>query len=148
MTLKDWLDNGWLKNQPTNRSEILDLLNKVNRDITESAKEEISLDWRLSIAYNACIGCATVALRARGYRIPGGSGKHYRTIQSLKFTIKPDTELIISLEAISKKRGIVNYDAAGTVTEGEVTEAIELAAELNSLLVNWLEKNYPEFIRQ
>lgn len=116
MTLQDWLNNGWLKPHTSSPQEIKDLLDKVDRDIAEAAKEEITLDWRLAIAYNACLGCATIALRASGYRMPGGAGQHYRTIQSLRFTINPDSDIIISLEAISKKRATVSYDAAGTVT--------------------------------
>lgn len=75
--------------------------------------------------------------------MPGGSGQHYRTIQSLRFTIDPDPDIIISLEAISKKRAIVSYDAAGTITEGEVREAMKLANELLDLLRSWLQKMYP-----
>ena len=117
MTLQDWLNSGWLKRHNTSNQEISDLLAKIERDIAESNKEEITLDWRLAIAYNACLGCATIALRVSGYRISGGSGQHYRTIQSLRFTINPDPQIIASLEAISRKRAIVSYDAAGTITE-------------------------------
>ena len=70
----------------------------------------------------------------------------YRTIQSLKFTLKPDTELLISFEAIGKKRAIVNYDAAGTVTEAEVSEAIKLAKEMRDLLTVWVDKNHPNLL--
>ncbi len=141
MTLQDWLSNGWLKQHTTSRQEIGDLLDKVDRDISEAAKDEITLDWRLVIAYNACLGCATIALRASGYRMPGGAGQHYRTIQSLRFTIDPDSDIIISLEAISKKRAIVSYDAAGTITEAEVEEARQLAEDLRELLKQWLKDN-------
>ena len=102
MTLANWLNSGWLKRHTSSREEIRDLLAKVDRDISEAAKGGIILDWRLAIAYNACLGCATVALRASGYRIPGGAGQHYRTIQSLRFTLDPEPDIIISLEAISK----------------------------------------------
>lgn len=146
MTLQDWLSNGWLKQHTTSRQEIRDLLDKVDRDMSEAAKEEITLDWRLAIAYNACLGCATIALRASGYRMPGGAGQHYRTIQSLRFTINPDSDIIISLEAISKKRAIVSYDAAGTITEAEVEEAIELSSDLRSSLLDWLKTHFPEFL--
>ena len=122
------------------------MLSKVNRDIGEAGKEEITLDWRLAIAYNACLGCATIALHASGYRIPGGAGQHYRTIQSLRFTIRAESDIITSLEAISKKRAIVNYDAAGTITEAEFKEAAELAADLKELLMSWLGKNHPELL--
>jgi hypothetical protein len=139
MTLQDWLSNGWLKRHTTSQQEINELLAKVERDIAEASKEEITLDWRLAIAYNACLGCATIALRASGYRMPGGAGQHYRTIQSLRFTINPDSDIIISLEAISKKRAIVSYDAAGTITEAEVEEARQLADQLLEQLKTWLQ---------
>ena len=139
MTLQDWLSNGWLKRHTTSQQEINELLAKVERDIAEASKEEITLDWRLAIAYNACLGCATIALRASGYRMPGGGGQHYRTIQSLRFTINPDSDIIISLEAISKKRAIVSYDAAGTITEAEVEEARQLADQLLEQLKTWLQ---------
>jgi len=143
MTLRDWLNSGWLKQHKSSPQEVRDLLAKVDRDIAEAAKEEITLDWRLAIAYNACLGCATIALRASGYRMPGGAGQHYRTIQSLRFTIDPDPDIIISLEAISKKRAIVSYDAAGTITEAEVDEARQLAKELRGLLKGWLKDRFP-----
>ena len=68
-----------------------------------------------------------------------GAGQHYRTIQSLRFTINPDSDIIISLEAISKKRAIVSYDAAGRITEGEVEEARQLADQLLEQLKKWLQ---------
>lgn len=148
MTLQDWLSNGWLKRHSTSKREIIDLLTKVGRDITEANKKEITLDWRLAIAYNACLGCATIALRASGYRIPGGAGQHYRTIQSLRFTINPESDIVASLEAISRKRAIVSYDAAGTITESEVAEAMNLSQELRDALTVWLKAEHPELIQE
>ncbi|MGD8922968.1 MAG: hypothetical protein PVH24_06935 [Candidatus Zixiibacteriota bacterium] len=148
MTLKDWLNSGWLKQHATSRKEVTDLLAKVDRDITEAGKEEITLDWRLAIAYNACLGCATIALRASGYRIPGGAGQHYRTIQSLRFTVNPESDIITSLEAISRKRAIVSYDAAGTITESEVAEAMRLAQELREELLGWLRQEHPDLMQE
>jgi hypothetical protein len=147
MTLKDWLNSGWLKQHATSRKEVTDLLAKVDRDITEAGKEEITLDWRLAIAYNACLGCATVALRASGYRIPGVAGQHYRTIQSLRFTVNPESDIIASLEAISRKRAIVSYDAAGTITESEFAEARSLAEELREELLGWLRQEHPDLMQ-
>ena len=146
MTFQDWLNNGWLKKHATSRQEIRDLLEKVDRDIAEADKQEITLDWRLAIAYNACLGCATIALHASGFRIPGGTGQHYRTIQSLRFTINPDPGLTLSLEAISRKRAIVTYDAVGTITESEVAEAMELAGDLQNALFSWLRAEHPTLI--
>jgi len=49
--------------------------------------------------------------------------------------LNPDPELIMSLEAISKKRAMVSYDAEGTSSETEVNEAILLAKDLRKLLL-------------
>lgn len=123
-----------------------DLLEKVARDIAEAGKSEISADWRLAIAYNACLGCATVALRASGFRAPEGDGHHYRTIESLRFTLKPDAGLITTLHSFRKKRSIVSYDAAGTVSETEVAEVLKLARELVKRLQDWLKAHHPEVL--
>lgn len=138
MTLQSWLNSGWLKEHETSTEEIQALLEKVERDINEASKKEITADWRLAIAYNACLGSATIALRASGFRIPGGGGQHYRTIQSLKYTINPEPEIILTLEAIGKKRAIVSYDSAGSVTDAEVKESILLARDIYKLLKQWL----------
>lgn len=143
MTLQEWLSSGWVKEHETSPKEVRDLLEKVDRDIADSAKEIVSLDWRLAIAYNACLGSATIALRASGYRIPGGTGQHYRTIQSLRFTLRPDSRVVTSLEAISKKRAVVSYDMAGAATEAEVAEAMTLAHELKRELIEWLRREHP-----
>lgn len=68
MTLDEWLKNKWLKPHATSSQEVKELLGKVERDLGEAEKQVISTDWRLAIAYNASLGCATVALRVSGYR--------------------------------------------------------------------------------
>lgn len=146
MTLTDWLNSGWLKAHTTSAAEVKALLEKVDRDIAEAGKSEISADWRLAIAYNACLGCATVALRASGYRAPEGDGHHYRTVESLRFTLKPPAGMVPTLHAFRKKRSIVSYDAAGTVSETEVAEALTLARELAKSLKDWLKTHHSELI--
>jgi hypothetical protein len=146
MTLKDWLSRGRLKRQPSSREEISAILRKIDRDLIESGKADISLDWRLVIAYNAALGCAMAALRASGYRVNEGGGNHIRTIDSLHFTLGLERELIIALHAVRKKRHSASYDAAGTVSKLEVNETIELAEELKVYLIDWLKNNHPELL--
>jgi hypothetical protein len=146
MTLANWLNSGWLKAHATSAAEVKALLEKVERDIAEAGKSEISADWRLAIAYNACLGCATVAMRASGYRAPEGDGHHYRTIESLRFALRAESGLISTLHAFRKKRSIVSYDAAGTVSETEVAEVLKLARELLKRLQRWLEAHHPELL--
>jgi hypothetical protein len=54
MTLRQWLDNGWLEPHRTSREEIGRLLAIVERDLRD-AEGDISLDWRFGIAYNAAL---------------------------------------------------------------------------------------------
>lgn len=147
MTLQDWLENKWLKQHVSSANEVATLLEKVDRDIAEAAKD-ISLDWRLTIAYNACLGCAAIALRVSGFRVPEGDGHHFRTIDSLKLTIGPPADFVTHLQAIRKRRSIVTYDAAGTTSETEVEEALELAKDLRKLLIDWLSENHPQYLGQ
>ena len=81
MTLKQWADNRWLKEEKTSREEIFNLLAIVERDM-EDAKGSISPDWRFGIAYNAALKLCTVLMRAEGYRAAHGL-QHYRTIMAL-----------------------------------------------------------------
>jgi hypothetical protein len=51
MSLADWERNGWLTAHRTSQSEIRDLLAVVDRDLADSAAENLSADWRMNIAY-------------------------------------------------------------------------------------------------
>ena len=62
MSLTDWLNNGWLIEHKTSKSEISDLISVVERDLNDSKIKGLSPDWRLSIAYNAALQIATAAL--------------------------------------------------------------------------------------
>jgi len=101
MTLDDWLKNNWLKPHKSSAAEVGKLLQKVERDLREASSTQVGLDWRLAIAYNACLGCATIALRVSGYRAPEGDGHHYRTIESLRHTLQPDRYVSIGMRQIS-----------------------------------------------
>lgn len=80
MTLTEWFQSKWLKRHKTSPQEVNQLLRKIDRDLADASIDQISLDSRLAIAYYACLGSATIALRASGYRVPSGAGQHYRTI--------------------------------------------------------------------
>lgn len=71
MTLRDWLNNKWLKSHRTSTEEIEQLFEIAKRDLHDAGVPNISLDWRLTIAYNASLRYATIALNASGYRTAG-----------------------------------------------------------------------------
>jgi len=90
MSLADWQKNGWLIEHRTSAHEIADLLAVVERDLADSAAEQVSADWRMNIAYNAALQAAAAALAAAGYRA-SREQHHYRVIQSLRQTGVPLT---------------------------------------------------------
>ena len=143
MTLQGWLNNKWLKSHKTSVDEIKQLFQIAKRDLHDAGVSAISPDWRLTMAYNAALRCAAIALNVCGYRT-AGEGHHERSIESLKYTINADPDLIDKFNRFRKKRHISSYDMAGTVSEYEVDEAIRFARELYKLVKDWLKKNHPE----
>lgn len=148
MTLADWdKQNRWLKKEPSSPEEIAGLIVKVEKNLKTAANIEIDEDWRLSIAFAAAFQCATIALRAEGYRLPVEPGHHEKTINSLKHTVDPRSELISKLQSFRKKRSIIMYDSVGTASGDEVAQVLGYAEELYAELKKWLTKKHPELLK-
>lgn len=145
MSLKDWLQSAWLTEHEASEQEISDLLTVVERDLHDCRSAELSPDWRMAIAYNAALQVATAALAADGYCVARES-HHYRVIQSLAFTLACDKELIAQLDAFRKKRNISDYERAGSVSNREAQEMMELAEGLRGKLLDWLGRVHPDLL--
>lgn len=120
--------------------EIAKLFEAADRDLSDCQLKGLSADWRLSIAYNAALQEAAVALAACGYRAVG-EGHHYYVIQSLSVTIGADSLLVAQLDKFRKKRNISQYEKAGAVSDMEAEEAIALAKQLRKRVEKWLKDN-------
>ena len=145
MSLSDWSRNGWLTEHTTSPQEIQDLLGVADRDLKDCAAKALSDDWRLAIAYNAALQCATAALAASGYRA-SRDAHHFRIIQSLSLTLKSDVKLVGQLDAFRKKRNISDYERAGSISTAEAQEMTSLARELRQQLIDWLRQNHPRLV--
>jgi hypothetical protein len=137
--LKDWLRSGWLIEHERSDQELSDLLAIIERDLSDCQSPGLSPDWRMAIAYNAALRVAAAGLAAVGYRV-AREAHHYRAIQSLAFTLGCDAGLIADLDAFRKKRNISDYERAGSVSDREASEMIELAESLHGKLVEWLKR--------
>jgi HAMP domain-containing protein len=146
MSLQDWLQNGWLRKHDTSQEEIADLLGLVARDLSQCRKPGLIADWRLSIAYNAALQAATAALAAAGFRVERGQSHHSRTIQSLEYTIGADRQLVAEFDVFRTKRNLAGYDRAGTVSEQEADEMLELARRLAEQVEEWIRTEHPELV--
>lgn len=145
MSLKQWADNGWLNPHRTSREEISNLLNIVERDLTD-AQADISPDWRFGIAYNAALKLCRILLAAEGYR-PSHTLQHYRTLAALPEILgnvrKADAEY---LDDCRKKRNIVEYDYVGGASESDADELIVFVKAFKDDVITWLQKHHPELI--
>lgn len=146
MTLQSWRLNSWLVQHVTSAQEIADLLRIADRDLAASRVKGLPADWRLAIAYNSALQAATAALAAAGYRA-SRDNHHYRVIQALEFTVVPDRKLIDTLDGFRKKRNLSNYDAAGSISDREAEEMLQLAKSLRRDVETWIRRTHPELIR-
>lgn len=141
-SFENWMRRGWIERRRTSPAEIRDLLAIVDRDLEQAAIDGLTADWRMNIAYNAALQCATIALRASGYRSRGGS-HHLHTIESLPLTCGVDQTTTQLLQQFRQKRSRSIYDAADAISESEAREMQQLAGELRAHVVDWLKAKHP-----
>lgn len=145
MSLRDWVQNGWLVEHKSSPEEIRGLLSVADRDLRECQIRGLSADWRLAIAYNAALQAATAALAAAGYRAARDS-HHYRVIDSLGLTIRAAPKLIQRFDAFRKKRNISSYERSGAVSDAEAEEMIALAKTLRRDVEQWIRAHHPQLL--
>jgi uncharacterized protein (UPF0332 family) len=144
MSLKQWLDNGWLKKHETGKQEIANLFQIVDRDLKDAQAKNISQDWRFGIAYNAALKLCTILLAAEGYR-PERTLQHYRAIFAMPEILGKETiEDAQYLDTCRKKRNIAEYDQIGIVSETEAEELLKFAKILRKKVLEWLKAKHPE----
>ena len=68
MSLKLWLENGWLKEHKPKSREIAELLAVADRALKDCQISELSNEGKLNIAHNAALQSSAAALAAAGYR--------------------------------------------------------------------------------
>jgi uncharacterized protein (UPF0332 family) len=147
MSLENWLNDKLIVRHRPSAGEVAELLHICDRDLEKAEIIELGPDWRLSIAHNAAVQAAKVALAAVGYRARK-EGQHYLVLQSLAFTIKTDPATIKQLDKFREKRNISDYERAGLVTEQEAEEMIALGKQLRDDVEQWLRVHYPGLARE
>jgi hypothetical protein len=145
MTLRVWLENGWLENQAPTPERVAELLEGADRDIEQAASAELVADWKLTIAHSAVVHIATVALLADGYRATRDNF-HMRVIDSLRYTLQTDIKRIATFQAFRKKRNIASYESVGAATDGEANEMLQLAVALRADLKTWLLRKHRDLL--
>ncbi len=146
MSLRQWLENRWLKPHKTSREEIANLFAIVERDLRD-ARGGISPDWRFGIAYNAALKLCTILLYASGYRAEK-SLQHYRTIHAVPLILgarwKSDADY---LDVCRNKRNIVEYESIGEASETDADQLIDFIRDFRGAVEDWLRTEHPDLYR-
>jgi len=147
MSLKLWLEKGWIKeHEPTSR-EIAELLAVADRVLKDCQVSELRSEGKLNMAHNAALQSSAAALAAAGYRA-SREAYHYYVIQSLSFTLQLEERIIRRLHKLRRKRKISDYERPGMVTEQDAQEMVELAKLIRQQVEEWIRNNHKELARE
>lgn len=132
------LDNlvriGQLKAEPPSEAECQGLLQSALRRLDDAGREELSLESRFDLAYNAAHALALAALRQHGYR----SESRYLVFQCLQHTIDLPGEQWRVLDQAHRKRNLAEYedfmDADEQLVAALLRVTYEVATRVNDLI--------------
>lgn len=117
---------GKLKTEPAAESELRGLVRSGTRRLEDAAREELSLESRFDLAYNAAHALALAALRFHGYR----SDSRYLVFQCLQHTLDLPAEQWRVLDQAHRKRNIAEYEGEMDVDEQLVAALLRVAREV------------------
>ena len=133
------LDNlvriGRLKAEPAAESELQGSLRSGMRRLEDAAREDLSLESRFDLAYNAAQALALAALRFRGYR----SESRYLVSQCLQHTLDLPPEQWRVLDEAHRKRNLAEYEGEMDVEEQLVAALLRVAWEVATRVENLME---------
>ena len=133
------LDNlvriGRLKAEPAAESELQGLLRSGMRRLEDAAREDLSLESRFDLAYNAAHALALAALRFRGYR----SESRYLVFQCLQHTLDLPPEQWRVLDEAHRKRNLAEYEGEMDVEEQLVAALLRVAREVATRMEHLME---------
>ncbi len=130
MTLANLLRTGQLKNHEPDATEIQRLLQAARRNIADSRVSAISAETRFDAAYKAIMQVALAALMANGFRPDTNRpGHHMTVVQSLPKTIGLESNKLVVLDVLRRKRNLSDYtgeEIDETLVENCSSEAEQL----------------------
>ncbi len=146
MSLKGWLDNGWLMPHQTDKQEISNLLEIVERDLVDACIDGLSADWQFGIAYNAALRLCNVMLYVQGYR-PEKTLAHYRAIMALKEIEGENWEdYTVYLNACRMQRNTLEYNSVNGISKDDAAKLIAFTKSFHGEVKNYLAIHYPALL--
>ncbi len=115
-----------LKSEPAADEEIEGLVRSGVRRLSDAEREDLSLESRFDLAYNAAHSLAIAALRMRGYR----SDSRYLVFQCLQHTVDLPQAQWRVLDEAHRKRNLAEYEGALDVGEELIAALLRVAREV------------------
>lgn len=147
MSLEQWSRNAWLQQAEPTVAGIQQLLQVVQRDISDAQAKGLSPDGRFQHAYDAALQLCMIALLASGYRVAKGQSHHKWAIESLRLTLgKKWSDTSDHIEHCSRLRSQGMYDRIDVVSEEDADDLLNTAKQLKTDVVNWLKANHQALV--
>lgn len=146
MSWQTLLNNGIVRTHATTIQELESLRSVVDRDLKDATLIGLSADHRFSIAYNAVLQLANMAIACVGYRLAVGEGHHKNTLGTVQIDLDPSSVLLATyFQVCRRKRNKLTYDVANIVSETEAAELLAKVVEFRSLVEDFIGKSHPHF---
>ena len=129
--LENLIRTGGLHNEPTDPAEVEGLVRSGVRRLDDAMREELSLESRFDLAYNAAHALALAALRCRGYR----AQSRYLVFQCLRHTVDLPAEQWRVLDQAHRKRNVAEYEGEMDVDEHLAAAVLRVAQEVRDRVV-------------
>lgn len=122
------------------------LLAAVNRNLQDTAADNISDETRFDAAYKAVTQCALLAMIAAGFRPAVNEPGHHQTmIQSLPLTLGVSNDVWVVLDALRRQRNANDY-TGHPITPAVAAECLAQAKALNEALLARLKAKHPDLM--
>jgi hypothetical protein len=117
---------GQLKVQPPNRKEFDGLLSSGKSRLQDAQRQELSLESRFDLAYNAAHALSLAALRWHGFR----SESRYQVFLCLQHTVALEPAQWRVLDQAHRKRNLAEYEGHLEIDRSLVEATIRVATEV------------------
>jgi hypothetical protein len=134
--LENLVKTGSLKAEPPAHDEIAGLIASGMARLADSRNNDLNIESRFDLAYNAAHALSLGALRIAGYR----SANRYMVFQCLKHTLDLPNEQWRVLDQAHNKRNIAEYEGGIDITKALVDALIDATDEVASRVAQ-LSKN-------
>lgn len=137
-SLREWAENRWVREHAAGIEELRGLAAVVERNLKDADVEDLSLDARVNLLYQACRTLCDMALRGSGFRASPGRHHEY-LLRSLTLTLGQDWQATVAiLNAARATRARNDYESVGAGTLANLTELREVVITLRPAVVAFL----------